>query len=122
MKRPTFAHWRLRLDLSDAPGGGAQGTRLNAEALGLILFESALLGVGALNALRHYQFSEASAWMSGGVVASFFILCGYVLPERGLRWRASCQKYIRNLSGLSQVGLVPMVQACLIFFVERPAM
>ena len=52
---------------------------------GLILFGSVLLGVGALNAMRYYQFSEASAWVSGGVVAivAFFILRAYVFPERG---------------------------------------
>ena len=51
---------------------------------GLILLGSVLLGVGALNALRNHQFSEASAWVSGAVVAiaAFFILRAYVFPER----------------------------------------
>ena len=51
---------------------------------GLILFGSVLLGVAALNALRHYRFSEASAWVSGGVVAiaAFFLLRAYIFPER----------------------------------------
>lgn len=52
---------------------------------GPILFGSVLLGVGALNALRHYQFSELAAWVSGGAVsiAAFFILRAYVFPDPG---------------------------------------
>jgi hypothetical protein len=53
--------------------------------LGLILSASVLLGVGALNGLQRYQFSEASVWLSGGVVAiaAFFILRAYVFSGCG---------------------------------------
>jgi hypothetical protein len=51
---------------------------------GPILFGSVLLGVGAINALRHYEFSELSAWVFGGAVSivAFFILRAYVFPDR----------------------------------------
>jgi hypothetical protein len=52
---------------------------------GPILFGSTLLGVGALSALRHYQFSEISAWIVGGAasIVAFFIFRAYVFPDRG---------------------------------------
>ena len=51
---------------------------------GPISFVGTLLSVGALNVLRHYNFSELSAWISAGMVSivAFVILRAYVFPDR----------------------------------------
>jgi hypothetical protein len=58
---------------------------------GSILFGSILLGVGAINALRHYPFFELTAWRPGGAVsvAVFFIFRAYVFPDRGRNFSSS---------------------------------